>query len=465
MNNHFNFNAYSSRTIVGHVLFVLAALTIPVSSIAQQNFESGADDALLEGGYYYNWGVSDDASMALLQWQVFGLPEAGMDRIDVALGNEFIETKFVELYPYPGSSTAVLFLVDTGSSSTPEALGGYGESIVKMAMMADLHQSYALASFDTDVRMLSDEFGDGRKIDLVVRGLQSTKNSVNPARGLRQAIDILSMQDAYRKGLYIFSDNLARSSMPDVDALIDYANDNNVSVYCIGVIPAGQIENSSLMRLILLTGGMYIEAAGENRVIPPFFLLQPLIKLDSGGRVAIDLSERYKLLFGGDDVLSVLFTYGEGQTIIEIPVSVRGPTLAEFWNSEIITNKVTVALLIFSGIFLMVITAMLLFWRKGAHGTFAFLEEYSGRKNPFVLKRGKSTIGRVEGNALVLQDESVSAEHAVIQWGDDGVITLTDLESANGTFCNGQQISSLVLYDDAQIEMGQIRLLFRKISF
>lgn len=271
MNSRLNFNAFSSRSIVGHVLFVLAVLTIPVSSIAQQSFENGVDDALLEGGYYYNWGVSDDASMALLQWQVFGLPEAGMDRIDVALGNEIVETKFVEFYPYPDSSTAVLFLVDTGSSSTPEALGGYGESIVEMAMMAEPHQSYALASFDTDVRMLSDDFGDGRKIDLVVRGLQPTKNSVNSAGGLRQAIDILSIQVADRKGLYIFSDDLARSSMPDVDALIDYANDNNVSVYCIGVNPAGQIENSSLMKLVVLTGGMYIEAAGENRVIAPIF--------------------------------------------------------------------------------------------------------------------------------------------------------------------------------------------------
>ena len=60
----------------------------------------------------------------------------------------------------------------------------------------------------------------------------------------------------------------------------------------------------------------------------------------------------------------MLFTYGVAQTIIEIPVSVRGPTLAEFWNSEIISNKVAVVLLISSGIFLMAITAMLLFWRK-----------------------------------------------------------------------------------------------------
>ncbi len=55
------------------------------------------------------------------------------------------------------------------------------------------------------------------------------------------------------------------------------------------------------------------------------------------------------------------------------------------------------------------------------------------------VDEGAVTLGRDLGNRVVLVDESVSAHHAVVQRGPDGV-TVRDLGSTNGTFVNDVQV-------------------------
>jgi len=53
---------------------------------------------------------------------------------------------------------------------------------------------------------------------------------------------------------------------------------------------------------------------------------------------------------------------------------------------------------------------------------------------------GTTTIGRAEGNNLVVRDPKASREHAVIHVQRDGSFMLIDLGSANGTYLNGVRV-------------------------
>ena len=70
------------------------------------------------------------------------------------------------------------------------------------------------------------------------------------------------------------------------------------------------------------------------------------------------------------------------------------------------------------------------------------------------------TIGRLVGNDVALDDASVSSRHAeiVVQ---DGVVILRDLDSTNGTFLNGEQMTGEhPLNEGDEIYFGGVRSVF-----
>jgi pSer/pThr/pTyr-binding forkhead associated (FHA) protein len=78
----------------------------------------------------------------------------------------------------------------------------------------------------------------------------------------------------------------------------------------------------------------------------------------------------------------------------------------------------------------------------------------------FSMGRGELTIGRNPGNDILIENVGVSRRHAVIKWtGDHAVVE--DLGSANGTFVNGQKISSRPLQDGDEILVLKHRLVYR----
>ncbi|HYF48689.1 MAG TPA: FHA domain-containing serine/threonine-protein kinase [Planctomycetota bacterium] len=74
------------------------------------------------------------------------------------------------------------------------------------------------------------------------------------------------------------------------------------------------------------------------------------------------------------------------------------------------------------------------------------------------------TAGRLKSCDLVLTDTLVSRQHFRIN-GKDGVFTITDLESHNGTYVNGQRIQGEVeLPEGATIRAGETLLAFKPDS-
>lgn len=75
------------------------------------------------------------------------------------------------------------------------------------------------------------------------------------------------------------------------------------------------------------------------------------------------------------------------------------------------------------------------------------------------LTRQHTVLGRGAEADLRLDDPGVSRRHAEIVLSDPPRIT--DLGSTNGTFVDGEQVTSAELYDGARIGIGALALVFR----
>jgi adenylate cyclase len=91
---------------------------------------------------------------------------------------------------------------------------------------------------------------------------------------------------------------------------------------------------------------------------------------------------------------------------------------------------------------------------------FLKFEDEGGREIPLVTGNVWK-IGRTEDNAVVLLDDSVSRNHAMLQ-SDGGEFYLIDMGSRNGSFVNGRRLTAPVaLRDGDRLSLGQARLCFR----
>jgi len=73
-------------------------------------------------------------------------------------------------------------------------------------------------------------------------------------------------------------------------------------------------------------------------------------------------------------------------------------------------------------------------------------------------------IGRDEQADLCLTAPTVSKRHATIVSDEIGVLTLTDLESTNGTTCNNRPVSKVVLSIGDLVEIGEVSLRLEALS-
>jgi predicted component of type VI protein secretion system len=76
-----------------------------------------------------------------------------------------------------------------------------------------------------------------------------------------------------------------------------------------------------------------------------------------------------------------------------------------------------------------------------------------------VLKDETITIGRMKGNTIVVEDDSISLSHAKIT-RKTGEFYLKDLNSTNGTIVNGQPVNEVKLRDRDHVSFGSITCQF-----
>ncbi|MFI5314350.1 MAG: FHA domain-containing protein [Myxococcota bacterium] len=76
-----------------------------------------------------------------------------------------------------------------------------------------------------------------------------------------------------------------------------------------------------------------------------------------------------------------------------------------------------------------------------------------------VLERPRVTIGRGSGSEVVVDDASVSHQHAALELGSNGY-RIRDLGSTNGVLVNGARMALAELKHGDKIALGQIELRY-----
>jgi len=79
----------------------------------------------------------------------------------------------------------------------------------------------------------------------------------------------------------------------------------------------------------------------------------------------------------------------------------------------------------------------------------------------FDLKKGPTTLGRAKENDIIILDASLSRMHVRIDVNGDRIV-LSDLQSSNGTFVNGDRIMHCTLKHGDVVRCGDVALQFRE---
>ena len=80
---------------------------------------------------------------------------------------------------------------------------------------------------------------------------------------------------------------------------------------------------------------------------------------------------------------------------------------------------------------------------------------YAGLEVP--VDRARLILGRGRGADLVVAESTMSREHAVIAFDDEGCF-VEDLQSTNGTKVNGERCDRARLGDGDVIQLGRLQL-------
>lgn len=89
----------------------------------------------------------------------------------------------------------------------------------------------------------------------------------------------------------------------------------------------------------------------------------------------------------------------------------------------------------------------------------------SRRGEVVVLTTGSNLIGRGSNADLTLTDDGVSRQHAKVSISEEGIVTVLDLDSTNGTFVNGARVDMAIVREGDRLEIGpdvQVRFGYRR---
>ena len=86
------------------------------------------------------------------------------------------------------------------------------------------------------------------------------------------------------------------------------------------------------------------------------------------------------------------------------------------------------------------------------------ITEKGGEQRRISFNKAEITIGRVQGNDIVLPKGNVSKRHARIVL-KDGKFIIVDLKSTNGTYLNGRKVlAPSAMSDDDRMHVGEFIL-------
>ena len=389
-------------------------------------------------------------------------------------------------YPYDGSSSAILFLIDAGTFHNLAVIETIVEHIRLLIGLSKPHHRVGVATFHGNPTLTLPIGSVPKDIVAAVRTLTSPQSSQSTQHDAYKALRILGQYPAVRKALFFFTDAAASSESYYQSELVAAARDANVSVYSVAYVSSEQPSPAltALKRLSKETNGRLIRADPRDFSLPAGFMTQPYAAIDSGGQISIDLSAAVTAGLSGPRWVTLKVAL-QGRSIeVPLPVTVPEPAPAVHAAGQAPTPSAAMPVppaqldapsaspwvYPLTAIGLVTLIGGFIYLRQDRApradepDTLSVPRAYLVRKNDAgtrcVITASPWRIGRGKNNEMVIPDSSVSRHHAEIMRNPDGTFAIKDLDSLNGLFVSDKKVRRSMLSDGCEIDIGDVRFTF-----
>ncbi len=294
---------------------------------------------------------------------------------------------------------------------------------------------------------------------------------------LTEAIDRMAQEEDLprRKIVVLMSDGLDQySERPDrldqgVKRVLEAAAAESVSIFAIGYSPGQQDFLRDLKRIALKTGGVYrLVEPGAAATVPDVFR-----------HLADQIKKQYIITLNYEDIeggqaYRFRMKVNNGGRIIEgqYDPEVKLGDKPFPWKRVILIGGIALGGALFLFLLIWLIVVLVRRSRDRAPAGPAPVE-YAGPSlgglefttgplagETFPFSKDVTSIGRHEGNDLIVPDASVSKRHAGIKI-DEMRYEVADFGSANGTFVNDRRVDKCFLKDGDRVKFGNVETIFR----
>jgi hypothetical protein len=389
-------------------------------------------------------------------------PSIQVEKLAGSIDSEKIQldSKLISKFPAAGETSAVLFLVDVSDSRRVDTLNKQIIPAIKnLLKQGKSHQSFGLAVFDSEVRILAPiAKGPSAAIE-VIKDIEARGLATELYKSILSGIDLIKRVNAQRKIIVVISDGKAEDRSYGHSDVIEAAKSADVSILSVGYSEKGTDAPylQTLQRLAADTHGLYVSGNSKSDLVE---LEPPLNRLEGGGRVLIPADR----LFGAHEIKLVLI--GRDNKEIHLSKTIilsDNRSLKEklvlhiknFWN---FWAAGLAALIVLTLGIRKIIQKQI--QSKIQNKPYAFLIELDSKGTRHPVRSTASRLGRGKENDLIFANTTVSLNHAEIHRHRDDSVWITDLASSNGVLVNGQRVLDTRLQTGDEIELGEVRLRY-----
>jgi hypothetical protein len=439
--------------------FVFAILSLPVALPARAQ---APDDLKIQDGIVASLSVRDAEARAI--WRFVRPLDAPVDEISGTINGRPLGVPAVERYPGPKQQTAVLALLDLADPQRAEQIERHKLAMLLLAGRKLSHHQIAFAVYGLEARILLPGSGSGEEMIRLLLQLPPLQQESNLSGALIHSIKMLENLRVDRRAIYVFTDGHNDSQIA-IEEVAKLAQSAGVSVTFLTIQGQRKTDLPALARFANSTGGLLVEEAAVTS-----FLREPFTLLDSGGQVRFSLAgvKTYFWEFGKPK-LTVSFRYGGKSLDLSTEVSVPSASIGEGFGylgtSPVFLGGV-------GGAFALVVLAVFLRRRKrpaverGAAKGAPILggilqEEVSGKGH--VIDAPVMQIGRSRTNDIVIDDPTVSRQHAILTRADNGILSIEN-KSDRALLVNDERVDKTNLEDGDLVALGTVKLRFRQVK-
>jgi len=408
--------------------------------------------------------LSVRGSEAQAIWRFVRRPDAPLEEIGGTINGRPLGVPVVEQYPGAGETTAVLALLDLGDPKRADQMERLKLAMLLLAGRGQPHHQIAFAVYALEPRLLVPGSTKGEEMVQLLLKLPPLDQPSNLSGALIHSIRTLETLSVDRRAIYVFTDGHNASSIA-LDEVGKLAQDAGVSITFFTIRSERPADVPALARFANSTGGLLVEENGITN-----FLREPFALLDSGGRVAFSFAgaKTYFWEFGKPR-LTVSFRYGSKS--LDLTTDVEAPSASMGEGFEYLV-KSPVALGSFGGI--LALGGLAFFFarrrkvpahapaRGGAPVLGGILKEVESGK-AHIVDMPVMHIGRSRTNDIVIDDPTVSREHAMLSLAADGTLSI-ESKSDREVLVNGKSAGKTALADGDLIALGAVKLEFRPVK-